>query len=144
MRSAFEGIRSEAHLHATGEILSAGAWGSTACGAGDKGACENLPLKKIRPVRNRSFFYAKKEYLLRGTLRDSTCSVRMRVAYLLPFIVAVFVAASHVMSVTPRAVARSLIGRNVLPSLICTVADAGIVLPLTVTTFWPATIVMIL
>ena len=50
----------------------------------------------------------------------------------LPFIVAVFVAASHVMSVTPRAVARSLIGRNVLPSLICTVADAGIVLPLTV------------
>ena len=31
-----------------------------------------------------------------------------------------------------------------LPSLICTVADAGIVLPLTVTTFWPATIVMIL
>jgi len=93
---------------------------------------------------NRSFFYAKKEYLLRGTLRDSTCSVRMRVAYLLPFIVAVFVAASHVMSVTPRAVARSLIGRNVLPSLICTVADAGIVLPLTVTTFWPATIVMIL
>ena len=93
---------------------------------------------------NRSFFYAKKEYLLRGTLRDSTCSVRIRVAYLLPFIVAVFVAASHVMSVTPRAVARSLIGRNVLPSLICTVADAGIVLPLTVTTFWPATIVMIL
>ena len=93
---------------------------------------------------NRSFFYAKKEYLLRGTLRDSTCSVRTRVAYLLPFIVAVFVAASHVMSVTPRAVARSLIGRNVLPSLICTVADAGIVLPLTVTTFWPATIVMIL
>ena len=93
---------------------------------------------------NRSFFYAKKEYLLRGTLRDSTDSVRMRVAYLLPFIVAVFVAASHVMSVTPRAVARSLIGRNVLPSLICTVADAGIVLPLTVTTFWPATIVMIL
>ena len=93
---------------------------------------------------NRSFFYAKKEYLLRGTLRDSTCSVRIRVAYLLPFIVAVFVAASHVISVTPRAVARSLIGRNVLPSLICTVADAGIVLPLTVTTFWPATIVMIL
>ena len=93
---------------------------------------------------NRSFFYAKKEYLLRGTLRDSTDSVRTRVAYLLPFIVAVFVAASHVMSVTPRAVARSLIGRNVLPSLICTVADAGIVLPLTVTTFWPATIVMIL
>ena len=107
--------------------------------------------KKNKTCFYRSFFIApfsekgiEKEYLLRGTLRDSTDSVRMRVAYLLPFIVAVFVAASHVMSVTPRAVARSLIGRNVLPSLICTVADAGIVLPLTVTTFWPATIVMIL
>ena len=94
---------------------------------------------------NRSFFYAKKEYLLRGTLRDSTDSVQQMVQnylFWLPFIVAVFVAASHVISVTPRAVARSLIGRNVLPSLICTVADAGIVLPLTVTTFWPATIVL--
>ena len=51
--------------------------------------------------------------------------------YLLPFRVAVFVAASHVISTTPRAVARSLIGRNVLPSTISTDADAGIAEPFT-------------
>ena len=64
--------------------------------------------------------------------------------YLLPFRVAVFVAASHVISVTPRAVARSLIGRNVLPSTTSGEEEAGIAEPLTLITFAPTVIVMIL
>ena len=98
-----------------------------------------------RPIAKRA---AKKEaeasYV---SIRASTFFISAlldRANYLLPFSVAVFVAASHVISVTPRAVARSLIGRNVLPSTTSGEAEAGIAEPLTLITLAPTVIVMIL
>lgn len=78
--------------------------------------------KKRPPQKRRSLVLTKVKHL-EGT------------NYLLPFSVAVFVAPSHVMSVTPRAVPRSLRPRNILFSLISTDVDAGIGAAFTYTTF---------
>ena len=66
------------------------------------------------------------------TLPCLALGVAILTAYLrLPFKVAVFVAASHVISVTPNAVAKSLIGKNALSPEISTAEDAGIAEPFT-------------
>ena len=104
-------------------------------------ACDCPPL---RGVQSRSAL--KKKRPPKGGLSDLLDGFNLTegLNYLLPFRVAVFVAASHVISVTPRAVARSLIGRNVLPSTTSTEAEAGITEPLTLIAFAPTVIVMIL
>ncbi len=78
--------------------------------------------KKRPPQKRRSLVLTKVKHL-EGT------------NYLLPFSVAVFVAASHVISVTPRALPRSLRPRNILSFVISTDVDAGIGAAFTYTTF---------
>ena len=94
-------------------------------------ACDCPPL---RGVQSRSALQKKEAEASYVAIRASTFFISAllnRANYLLPFSVAVFVAASHVISVTPRAVARSLIGRNVLPSTTSGEAEAGIAEPFT-------------
>ena len=74
--------------------------------------------KKRPPQKRRSLVLTKVKHL-EGT------------NYLLPFSVAVFVAASHVISVTPSALPRSLRPRNILSFVISTAAVAGIIAPFT-------------
>ena len=75
-------------------------------------------IKKRPPQKRRSLILTKVLHLVETN-------------YLLPFSVAVFVAASHVMSVTPRALPRSLRPRNILSFVISTAAVAGIIAPFT-------------
>lgn len=84
------------------------------------GKSETAPKsnKKRPPQKRRSLILTKVKHLVETN-------------YLLPFSVAVFVAASHVMSVTPRALPRSLRPRNILSFVISTAAVAGIIAPFT-------------
>ena len=74
---------------------------------------------KKRPTQKRRSLVLTKVLHLEGT------------NYLLPFSVAVFVAPSQAMSVTPRALPRSLRPRNILSFVISTAAVAGIIAPFT-------------
>lgn len=74
--------------------------------------------KKRPPQKRRSLILTKVKHLVETN-------------YLLPFSVAVFVAPSQAMSVTPRALPRSLRPRNILSFVISTAAVAGIIAPFT-------------